>query len=395
MDKYLNDETVWGQGSSVWLWPFTSNLASTQWKPIGRQPPRSSQSLLLYVEVWLGQWLMTASGRKQSTTRLISSPPAPVATLEENGKEWTQHTRLDNGKEQQDGKGKRKKKERIKGKSYWPLHWVAHMWLKNTHPWIHFWKRITHLCTPKEHVTFEIKIIPKKPTGICLLLPKWPQCKLAGSFHVRRERAACGLTPWLIWQTEWTLQASVLLTSRPTVPCCIGVDIYETCQRGLLDLANESRLKPTAARAAWHCHPEAVPVTAAVSWWLITMFTLVPLLWAFDRCAENITGISAEKEKLINFWWLLYIMSPSSYLWPCVIWAVTLSHCVDFTVRHRLPFQVSVSHWLAGTAAEGLPPHYHTRLILYVHNPTCTHSFITPSDLLVFIKVRPVNKEIL
>lgn len=152
---------------------------------------------------------------------------------------------------------------------------------------------------------FEIKIIPNKPTGIYLLLPKWPKCKLAGSFHVRREHAACGLTPWLIWQTEWTLQASVLLTSRPTVPCCIGVDIYETCQRGLLELTNESRLKPTAARAAWHCHPEAAPVTAAVSCCLITMFTLVPLLWASDRCAENITDISAEKEKLINFSWLL------------------------------------------------------------------------------------------
>lgn len=114
---------------------------------------------------------------------------------------------------------------------------------------------------------------------------------------MRREHAACGLTPWLIWQTEWTLQASVLLASRPTVPCCIGVDIYETCQRGLLDLTNESRLKPTAAWAAWHCHPEAWLVTAALSWRLITMFTLVPLLWAFDRCAENITGISAEKEK--------------------------------------------------------------------------------------------------
>lgn len=53
---------------------------------------------------------MTASGRKQSTTRLISSPPAPVARSEGNGKEWTQHTGLDNGKEQEDGKGKRKKR---------------------------------------------------------------------------------------------------------------------------------------------------------------------------------------------------------------------------------------------------------------------------------------------
>lgn len=119
--------------------------------------------------------------------------------------------------------------------------------------------------TPKEHVTFEIKIIPHEPTGIHLLLPKRTQCKLAGSFHVRREHAACGLTPWLIWQTGWTLRASVLLTSRPTVPCCIGVDIYETCQRGLLDLTNESGLKPTAASAAWHCHPEAVRVTAGLS----------------------------------------------------------------------------------------------------------------------------------
>lgn len=211
--------------------------------------------------------------------------------------EWMQRTLLDKCNEQEDGKGKRKKKKRIKGKCYWPPRWVARMWFKNTHPWIHFWKRITHLCTPKEHVTFEIKIIPNKPTGICFPLPKWPQCKLAGSFHVRREHAACALTPWLIWQTEWTLQASVLLTSRPTVPCCIGVDIYETCQRGLLDLTNESKLKPTAPSAAWHCHPEAAPVTATVSWWLITMFTLVPLLWAFDRCAENVTGISAEKEK--------------------------------------------------------------------------------------------------
>lgn len=58
---------------------------------------------------------MTASGRKQSTVRLISSPPAPVArSEEENEKEWTQPTRLDNSNEQEDGKAKRKRKK-IKG----------------------------------------------------------------------------------------------------------------------------------------------------------------------------------------------------------------------------------------------------------------------------------------
>lgn len=86
MDKYLNDETVWGCGSSVWLWPFTSNLASAQWKAIGQKPPHSSQSLLLYVEVWLGQWLMTVSVRKQSTAQVISRPPAPRSRFEGNGK---------------------------------------------------------------------------------------------------------------------------------------------------------------------------------------------------------------------------------------------------------------------------------------------------------------------
>lgn len=210
--------------------------------------------------------------------------------------------------------------------------------------------------------------------GICLPLPKWPRCKLAGSFHVRREHAACGLTPWLIWQTEWTLQASVLLTSRPTVPCCIGVDIYETCQRGLLDLTNESRLKPTAAWAAWHCHPEAAPVTAAVSWRLITMFTLVLLLWAFDRCAKNITGISAKKEKLINFWWLLYIMSPSSYLWPCVIWAVTLSHCATSLSGTALPFR-SVCHPASQAPQQNNYPHNITLglFFMYTTQPALIH----------------------
>lgn len=37
---------------------------------------RSSQSWLLEVEVWLKEWLMTVSGEKQSTMRVISNPPA-------------------------------------------------------------------------------------------------------------------------------------------------------------------------------------------------------------------------------------------------------------------------------------------------------------------------------
>lgn len=47
-----------------------------------------------------------------------------------------------------------------------------------------------------------------------------------------------------------------------------------------------------------------------------------------------------------------------------------------FTVRHRPPFQVSVSHWVAGTTAEGLHPHNHTWLILYVCTQPNVHSFI-------------------
>lgn len=117
MDKYLNDETVWGQGSSVWLWPFTSNLTSAQWKAIGRQPPHSSQSLLLYVEVWLGQWLMTVSGWKQSAVQVISNPPAWKRMEKSAGSTW-----LVNREEQAEGNGKEKEERRWEGIG-WRLQW--------------------------------------------------------------------------------------------------------------------------------------------------------------------------------------------------------------------------------------------------------------------------------
>lgn len=124
MDKYLNDETVWGRGTSVWLWPFTSNLASTQWKAIGRQPPHSSQSLLLYVEVRLGQWLMTVSGRKQRAVQVISRPPAPRRLFEGNGKGRKQaaHHRLiiEQGERKREGeRGRERVIDRGRGRD-WP-----------------------------------------------------------------------------------------------------------------------------------------------------------------------------------------------------------------------------------------------------------------------------------
>lgn len=50
---------------------------------------------------------MTVSGRKQSTAQVISNPPAPVARLEENGKECMQHM-ADNGKERGVGEKERR-----------------------------------------------------------------------------------------------------------------------------------------------------------------------------------------------------------------------------------------------------------------------------------------------
>lgn len=127
------------------------------------------------------------------------------------------------------------------------------------------------------------------------------------------------------------------------------------------------------------------------------MFTLVPLPRAFDRCAENITdnireAVShLEKGKVIKQLLMPSIRHrPVICGHPCVICAVTVSHCVTFTVKHRPPFQISVSQ---------TPPHKGCpRIITYslffmCTIPTHTHSFIIASDLFVFVKDQPVNKE--
>ena len=123
MDKYLNDETVWGCGSSVWLWPFTSNLASAQWKAIGQKPPHSSQSLLLYAEVWLGQWLMTVSVQKQRAAQVLSRPPAPRSRFEGNGKGCKQaaHHRLltEHGERKRGAEQGKKREGEIDQKERW------------------------------------------------------------------------------------------------------------------------------------------------------------------------------------------------------------------------------------------------------------------------------------
>lgn len=128
------------------------------------------------------------------------------------------------------------------------------------------------------------------------------------------------------------------------------------------------------------------------------MFTLVPLPRAFDRCAENITGnireqaSHLEKEKVIK-----QLLMPSIPHRPvicgraCVI-CVTVSHCVTFTVKHRPPFQISVSQTPPQTGC----PHIITYSLFFMCTiPTRTHSFVIPSDLFVFVKDRPANKETL
>lgn len=190
MDKYLNDETVWGQGSSVWLWPFTSNLASAQWKAIGWQPPHSSQSLLLYVEVWLRQWLMTVSRRKQSTAQVISNPPAPVPRLEENGKEHGQ--RLDNGKE----KGKRMKGEMMKRRRKREGRWWHRVYKEGTY-WLQHGENEEKRW---EHIHMNLILHSRWKWGCVPYVFKLMKCQLAGSLHVRCEHAACDLSRWLIWQ---------------------------------------------------------------------------------------------------------------------------------------------------------------------------------------------------
>lgn len=123
------------------------------------------------------------------------------------------------------------------------------------------------------------------------------------------------------------------------------------------------------------------------------MFTLVPLPRAFDRCAEDITGnireaaSHLEKEKVIK-----QLRMPSIHHRPvicghvCVICALTVSHCVTFTVK------ISVSQ----TPPQKGCPHIITYSLFFMCTiPTRTHSFIIPSDLFMFLKDRPVNKETL
>lgn len=158
-------------------------------------------------------------------------------------------------------------------------------------------------------------------------------------------------------------------------------------------------------RAGWSRRRLAKPDTAIqrplllLQPWaqLITMFTLVPLPWAFDRCAENITGnireaaSHLEKEKLLK-----QLLKPSIRHRPvicgraCAICAVTVSHCVNFTDKHRLPFEISVSQ----APPQKDCPHIITYSFFFMFAiPNCTHSFIMNDR--VCKRQRPVNKETL
>lgn len=122
---------------------------------------------------------------------------------------------------------------------------------------------------------------------------------------------------------------------------------------------------------------------------LITMFTLVPFLWAFDRCAENITGnireaaSDLEKEELIK------------QLMPSICHRPSISgHACDLCCNSEPSCQlycqappsisgqcVTPSHMHHSRRAAA--PHDHIQFMYTI--PTRTHSFIMPSDPLTFV----------
>ena len=150
--------------------------------------------------------------------------------------------------------------------------------------------------------------------GFILCVFKLTKCQALSMWGVNMQLVAC-LCDWFDRQSglSWRL---CLLHLGPLSPAVLVLTFMRHVGGGLLDLTNE-RAELTAGSTAWHCHPEVARGNAALVWWLITLFTLVPLLWFFDavlncnayRLSEKLHLNTAWKEhnkQTINLWCVLY-----------------------------------------------------------------------------------------